>query len=258
MIAISAGILASGIANVFNLESYLQYGFFAFFSTLCVYNGQRVVKANTETTSPWLKWVGEHTRLTIALSIISGLIGAYFFIRLLNDVMPLVLLPMGVAVIISVYYVVRMGGRNLRELPHLKIHAIAFTWTVIMVVFPIINEQLNEWEVFKFFIPAHYIYFIAVAIPFDIRDLKHDSPSQRTIPQVVGIRNAKIISIVLLVLVCALIGAISSFSLLRPLFVCAFLIQIFLIAFSSNKTDFYYSIFIDGAIAILGLSYLAK
>jgi len=258
VIATSAGILAAGIANFLNLTNYLQYGLFSFFSTLCVYNGQRVVKAFTKTKSPGLKWVGERVRLIMVLSIVGGLLGAYFFILLLNDITPFIILLIAAAVIISLYYVVRIGGRNLRELPHPKIHSIAFTWTVIMVVFPIVNENLNNWRVFKFFIPAHYLYFIAVAIPFDIRDLKYDLPSQKTIPQVVGVRNAKIISIILLTLMCIVMGAIPSYSLLTPLFMLAILTQITLIAFSGKKQDFYYTIFIDGAIALLGISYLAR
>lgn len=177
VIAIAAGTLASGIANVLNIDNKIQYGLFAFFSTLCVYNVQRLIKARRTSKSPWLKWVNEHVPLIVVISIISGLAGAYFFIRLLNDVTLLVILPIIVAVIISLYYVISIGDKNLRELPYLKVHCIAFTWTVIMVVFPIVNEQLNEWEVFKFFIPAHYLYFVAVAIPFDIRDLKYDSIS---------------------------------------------------------------------------------
>lgn len=258
VIAISAGVLASGIANVLILENYLEYGLFSFFSTLSVYNGQRVVKTNSKIKSPWLKWVAERIKFLSALSIISGLIGGHFFIRLLNDVTSIIILPIGAAAIISLYYVVGIKGRNLRELPHLKIHSIAFTWTVILVVFPILNEKLCNWQIFKFFIPAHYIYFVAVAIPFDIRDLKYDSPSQRTIPQVVGVRGAKMISIVLLILVCLVIGSIPSLSLLTPLFILAILTQIIFIAFSASKQDFYYSILIDGAIAMLGMSYLLR
>ncbi len=166
---------------------------------------------------------------------------------------------MGGAIIISFYYVVRIGSKNLRELPHLKAHLIALTWTGIIVVFPIVNENIHNWEILLVFIPVHYLYFVAVSIPFDIRDLKYDSPSQRTIPQVVGVQNAKIISIALLMLVLVSLGIVSSFSMSTPLFVFAILMQILLIAYCTEKhRDFYYTILIDGTIALLGVSYLTK
>lgn len=107
-----------------------------------------------------------------------------------------------------------------------------------------------------FFTPANYLYFIAVAIPFDIRDLKYDSPKQRTIPQVVGVRNAKLIAVILLVLALAGIGFISNTFMLKPMIVFAILIQILLITFLPEKhQNFYCSVLIDGAIALLGISY---
>ncbi|SNZ01175.1 hypothetical protein [Flagellimonas pacifica] len=259
VIATSAGLLAAGIANIFNLDQYLSYGQFAFFSTLCVYNLQRVVKVNLETKTPWLSWVGQHRTLIILISIVSGLLGGYFFVLLLNEITPIVMMLMVGATTISFYYVVRIGSKNLRELPHLKIHLIALTWTIIIVVFPMLNENIHNWETFIIFIPAHYLYFAAVAIPFDIRDLKYDLPSQRTIPQVIGIPKAKIISILLLILVLISLGVVSSYSISTPLFVLAIIVQMLLILYSTEKRkDFYYSILIDGAIALLGVSYLIR
>ncbi len=258
VIASSAGILISGIANIFTLDNYLDYGLFGFFSTLCVYNSQRLLKANMNTKTPWLKWVSKHSILIIVLCIVSGILGAYLFIRLLNDITPIVLVLVIGGTIISFFYVVRIGRKNIRELPHLKIHSIALTWTAIIVLFPMVNENIHNMEMFLFFIPAHYFYFIAVAIPFDIRDLKYDAPTQRTIPQVVGTQNAKIISIILLILIMVGLGVVSFSSLLTPLFGLAMLTQIILIAFITEKrSDFYYTILIDGGIALLGLSYLA-
>jgi hypothetical protein len=257
VIAASACALAAGIANIFNLDNKLHYGLFGFFSTLCVYNGQRLFKAIMGKNTPWLKWVENHKILISVLSILSGLLAGYFFIELLNKLTLAITILIGGAVIISFFYVVRMGKRNIRELPHLKIHSIALTWTVIMVLFPIVNENIYNWEVLILFIPAHYIYFIAIGIPFDIRDLKYDLPTQRTIPQVVGVRKAKMISIVLLIIVSVYLGVFSPYSLLNPLFILVFLTQILLITFTTEKQkSICYATLIDGGIMLLGLSYL--
>lgn len=256
IVATSAGILAAGIANLFTLDNYIHYGLFGFFSTWFVYNSQRLFKSNSKTRTPWLKWVDKH-RLTInILSIIGGLLAGYFFILLLNEITLTIVALVSGAGFISFFYVVRVGEKNIREIPYLKIHSVALTWTAMMVVFPIVNENIHNWRILMFFTPANYLYFIAVAIPFDIRDMKYDSPKQRTIPQVVGVRNAKLIAVILLGLALAGIGSISNTFMLKPMTVFAILIQILLITFLPEKhQNFYCSVLIDGAIALLGISY---
>ena len=257
IIATSAGVLIAGIVSLFDIANYLEYGLFGFFSTFCVYNAQRLFKASLETKTPWLKWVSKHKKLILNLSIVSGLLSVYYFIQLLNNINLTIVILVVVALCIAFFYVVRLGRKNIREIPHLKIHSIAFTWTAIIVAFPIVNENMLNSEIILFFIPAHYLYFIAVAIPFDIRDLKYDLPTQRTIPQVMGIKKAKVLAIALLIITVLLISFFSNYYLLKPLFLLAVIIQMFLIiSTKTTQKDFYCTILIDSAIAFLGISYL--
>ncbi len=257
VIATSAGLLIAGICNVFLIENDLYYGFFGFFSTLFVYNSQRLFKANIETKTAWLKWVYQHRKIIFFLSISSGIISGYLFFKLLNKVTPIIVLLFILAIMISLFYVIKIKGRSLRELPYVKIHSIALTWTLVIVSFPILNENIYDLDILLIFIPANYIYFVAVAIPFDIRDLKHDSLTQRTIPQVVGIRNSKLISILLLISTALGIGIVFPNILKTLTFVIALSTQITLIVFTTvNRQEIYYSLLIDGAIALLGISYL--
>ncbi len=257
VIATSAGLLIAGICNVFLIENDLYYGFFGFFSTLFVYNSQRLFKANIETKTAWLKWVYQHRKIIFFLSISSGIISGYLFFKLLNKVTPIIVLLFILAIMISLFYVIKIKGRSLRELPYVKIHSIALTWTLVIVLFPILNENIYDLDILLIFIPANYIYFVAVAIPFDIRDLKHDSLTQRTIPQVVGIRNSKLISILLLISTALGIGIVFPNILKTLTFVIALSTQITLIVLTTvNRQEIYYSLLIDGAIALLGISYL--
>mgnify|MGYP005992208213 CR=1 FL=1 len=258
IISTSAGFLASGIANLFALDNYLYYGLFGFFSTLSVYNIQRLIKSKTSTKTPWLSWVFEHKTLIIIISVLSAFLTAFFFIRVLNNINLMVISLMSLAVLISYFYVVRIGNKNIRELPYIKIHCIALTWTTVIVAFPLMNENILDCKMTMLIIPAHYIYFLAIAIPFDIRDLKYDLLTQRTIPQVVGTINAKLISILLLIITSIILASIFSGQLLTPLFIIAILIQILFVLFATEKRqDFFYSVFLDGAIALLGISYLS-
>lgn len=258
VIATSAGILATGIANIFALPNYFHYGLFSFFSTFCVYNSQRLFKATINRKTPWLKWVFKHLKIVFILSVFSGLIADYFFFRLINNIASITIILFILAIIISFFYVVSIGGNNLREFPYLKIHAIALTWTLIIVLFPIVNENIADWGTLMIFSVAHYCYFVAVAIPFDIRDLNHDAPTQRTIPQVVGMRKAKVVSILLLISTAIGIGIVFPYLLKTLPFVFAILTQIVLVAFTTlSRQEIYYSVLIDGAIALLGISYFS-
>ena len=257
IIATSDGILISGVANLFNISNYFEYGVFGFLSTFSVYNAQRLFKTKLETKIPWLLWVNKHQKLILKLSIVSGLISLIYLTQLLNNINPTLIIFFNIAVCISVFYVVRIGRKNIREFPYLKIHSIAFTWTIVIILFPLVNENILNYHMLTFFVPAHYLYFIAVSITFDIRDLKYDSKNQRTIPQVFGINNAKKIASTLLLITLTLIGVFSNTNLLTPFLVISIIVQILLITFiKKSSNNFYYAILIDSSIALLGISYL--
>ena len=163
-------------------------------------------------------------------------------------------LLLAVSSIISFFYVIRIRGKNMRELPFIKIHLIAFTWVVILILFPILNENI-ETTVVDFSI-AHYAYVLAVTIPFDIRDLKYDSPKQKTIPQFFGVFGAKIIGVVLLLLFDGYMISILDELVYNPLFHVAVFAQIILIIYmNENKREYYCAGLIDGSITLLGMSY---
>lgn len=257
MIATSAGFLVAGVAKILGLADYWEYGLFGFFSTFCVYNGQRLFTANATVKTSALNWTAKHRLLILVLSIVSGLLATYFFFKVLNDVTVALVILMGVAVPLSFFYVVPIGGKNIRERAHLKVHAIALTWTGIIGGFPVVNESIDNWAVLVLFFPVLYFYFSAVAIAFDIRDLKYDLQTLRTIPQVMGVQRAKIVAISLLVITMVGIGLFSTYYFVHPIFAIAILIQIFLIAsIRKEHPDTYYTVFIDGAVSLLGISFL--
>jgi hypothetical protein len=159
-----------------------------------------------------------------------------------------------IASLASFFYVTRLNSRDLRDIPHLKIHLISFAWVTVLVLFPMLNEGKGENALWMGI--AHYIYILAIAIPFDIRDLKYDSPSQHTIPQVVGVDVARIFAVFLLVVFGALMLYINQELWSNALFYVSVFSQIALILFMNEKrSDLYCAIGIDGAITLLGLSY---
>ncbi len=156
--------------------------------------------------------------------------------------------------VISLLYVYKFKDKSLRDIPHLKIHLIAIIWVVAIGIFELLNEQNFKFENWLFVL-AHYFYIIAVTIPFDIRDLKYDDSNQRTIPQVFGIKKAKIISVLFLIIY--FLTAINQQQNLiknTPFISVIVYTIILVIAVSKNRNEFHYSGLIEGSILLLGLS----
>ena len=97
---------------------------------------------------------------------------------------------------------------------------------------------------------------ISAAIPFDIRDVKFDQNSQKTIPQVVGVFWAKTLSIILLLMFAGLMMIYEPRLELAWAFYLAITIQLILLLFmNENRGDTYCAGAIDGAIGLIGVSY---
>lgn len=254
IVAISAGLLSAGYCFMHGIETWYLYGLFAFFSTFSVYNGQRLIKSTHPTQTPWLMWVQRNEKSLYLATFASGLLtlSSLLLIGKISFDSVLLLLTSG---IISLFYVIPIKGVVMREIPYIKIYLIASTWAVVLILFPMLNEDKFEWSVVLHAL-AHALFIISAAIPFDIRDVKFDSDSHRTIPQVIGVQWAKSISSLLLLLF-LMIMVFSSPQLITSLvFYCALVVQLILLLFmNENRGDLYCAGAIDGAIGLIGLSY---
>lgn len=220
---------------------------------MAVYNGQRLFKSEQPNQTPWLKWVKRNQRLLFLVVVFCSIASLGVLLSILNwNIKTLALLLVAGAV--SALYVIRIKGINMREIPYLKIHLIGISWSLIIIVFPILNENLNE--PYAIYGLAHYLYIVAVTIPFDIRDLKHDNEQHKTIPQVLGIQKSKLIAVVMLIVFSLLMILVNQNFMLNALFYVAIVSELILIILmNEERSDTYCAGLIDGTIAILGLCY---
>lgn len=231
------------------------YGLFSFGSTLAVYNFQRVIKLNQHPSTSWKSWVKDHLSFVLFL-IFSGLFISGFSMYAIFQLNSPALIYLSIAIIISIFYVVRIKDRNLRGIPFLKIYLIALVWVMVTMIIPLINENQLNIDALSFSM-IHLIYFVAVTIPFDIRDLKFDDPKQKTIPQIIGKKHAVFVSGILLfvfyILALVLMGKLAT----NPLFHAAILLQmILLLKMHEKRNEIYTTIFIDGSLILLGMAYI--
>ena len=251
--ALSSGTLSAGFCFSQQIENWNWYGLLTFFSTLAVYNGQRLFKAKSKFKTPWLSWVNNNQKLIGFGTFLSLCSAGYIFLEIWNFNWVSFML-LSISGIVSILYVVKIKGRNMRELPYLKIHLIALTWIAVIIAFPILNEGLQTEIATVLF--AHYCYVLAVTIPFDIRDLKFDDKEHNTIPQMVGIKASKTLSLVSLTLFTLLMVSVENKLKTNGLFYGGVLVQMILVIFMNEKrSDIYCAGLIDGAIALVGLSY---
>lgn len=247
-------MLSAGWTSLWRMENWWLYGLYAFFSTLCVYNLQRLFKITRYKRTPWLLWVHRY-RVYIYVLVAGSFAGAALCLLSLLKFQWAALLCIVLAGLISVFYVVKVKGKiNLRDIPYLKIHLIAFTWVLVLILFPLMNEHATSHG-YSYAI-AHYAYVLAITIPFDIRDLKYDEAEKKTIPQVLGVQGAKILSVVLLAMFLATMVVFIPDLRDNYLIYSAVLVQLLLVfAMNPQRSDLYCAGGIDGAIGLLGLAY---
>lgn len=243
-----------GVAEYHGVEMSKWIGLFGYLATFTVYNGQRLIKTKSMTHTPWLSWVHKNRSWIMALVIFHAAFAIYVLLtRLALSAEHMALLF--IVAMISVLYVIRIGTQNLRDIPYLKIHLIAVSWSIILVVFPMLFADVALNEVFLWFL-AHYFFVLGITIPFDIRDLKYDHVHQRTIPQVYGASRARIIAVLAILLFSVMLLYLEQTLWYNMTFFAAVLMQVLLIIFMhKERGDLYCAGAIDGAIAVLGLAY---
>jgi len=161
---------------------------FCFFSTIVAYNSIKYLDLIVQSNSSF------STNLKIIL-IISGLsmAGMAYFIQIFGWIEILFLATLS---LVSYLYSNTPSSRfkSLRSTTGIKIIIIAMVWTGTTVILPGLSEDfISEsrlWgETFQ-----RFLLVIVLTLPFDLRDLRVDYGEIKTIPQLIGIKQTKILS----------------------------------------------------------------
>lgn len=234
-----------------------------FFAALFDYSFHRFITLHNKPEalrSEKYNWEAGHFNLLKSLIIISliclGISLLLVRIQIMYLLVPLALLTFLYSIAIFKKNEVRF---RLQEIPGIKIFLIAFVWSATTVLIPVLQSENNVGrnQVLLVFI-ERFTFIVAVAIPFDIRDMKADQLSGfRTIPIVLGENYARLISNIALVL--SLIIAIAHYRLNQQTFIIPFYSASIALNyyFINNKKlknrPLYYHGILDGSIIIHGL-----
>ncbi|TYB79314.1 hypothetical protein ES674_05945 [Bizionia myxarmorum] len=171
--------------------------FFIFFASITGYNFVKffgLAKFHHRSLSSWLKFIQ-------LMSFICFLIMGYFASKLQLKT----ILYLGVFATITFLYAIPFipkkfyldTQQNLRNVSGLKVYVIALVWAGVTVLIPLINNnQLLDTTVIWAFAQRFFLV-LALMLPFEIRDMQFDSIKLATIPQRIGIKNTKIMGLVL-------------------------------------------------------------
>lgn len=154
--------------------------------------------------------------------------------------------------ILSFFYVWKipgLNGKNLRDIPGIKIYIIAFVWVLISVLLPYLIDKNQDYGQMSQLFIAEFCFMIAITIPFDIRDVKLDDSSKKTIPQIIGIKKSVWISVLLLIASQILWQQLlPSFNL--GIWLTALISVAVLYLVNTNRNELYFSGIIDGLLLL--------
>jgi len=258
LISSITGVITFGWTTFLDSDQSLFYSVVVFGATLFTYNLHRILRLKEiqHTYSHRHIWLIQHPVILYALAGIGLALTGVFYILYFFSLYSFLIL--GLVGLISVSYAwrIKAGRKTLRELPYLKIYLIALSWMLVCFVWPIISEQkhiIDYWMV----IVASYLYVFAATIPFDIRDYTFDARDQKTIPHIIGEKNAKLVAVASLVTSYSLLTYFSSDVVTNLLFMMAYLGMFLLIVFTRQKNyELYFSFLIDAWILFFGLGFL--
>lgn len=148
---------------------------------------------------------------------------------------------------------------RLREIPLLKIFLIAFVWSAVTILLPVMHSELSfkASELWCMFI-ERFVFVFAITIPFDIRDMAVDRLSGiHTIPLLLGEKRARQIAIGGLLLFMVLTGVHyvpkGEWHLALALSITS-IISVYLISDKKlQKGKYYYYGLLDGTLVLQGV-----
>jgi len=196
-------------------------------------------------SSKKIDWFKEHIQTLRYLTFLGGII-ALSTVWFLHFSAILTLSLLGLLSLLYAYPFTK-ARKGLRDYPYLKIYLISITWAVTAAV-PLLNgaypSNVSTWWLT---IAEKFCFVLAITIPFDIRDLKYDDSNKRTIPQIMGVKNAKIFSLLpLLIHFFVSIYLYNNTILLWAHTVMLVVTGFLLMNTSENNREDYFSLGLDG------------
>lgn len=223
-VALSVGTLVTGLTNHHHVDSCWYWGLFSFSGTFVTYNFHRLVRhtsfKNAQISTERGRWLNQHRIFIIGcIGIITVIVSLIYFPFPIRTTSLWVILIAGI-IVLGYALPIPFIEKSLRDIRGLKNVWITAVW--VLLIYFILLESTHDIH-HPDLIYIGLFTFVQI-IPFDIRDLSYDSPTMKTLPQLVGIRGAQIIGTMLISFIIYSILRSHTFNLLLILTaICALL-----------------------------------
>ncbi len=254
-LGLSAAVCTWGTFVLLDQPIPLRYLLFVLSGTMTIYSFHSFYKLKkinrTTSTEPRMP---TYLIVTLFAGSISTLI-LYLLLNRSNQIM--LLLP---AVLALLYVFPIYKRKRLKDYPFIKIIAIVIAWTTITYWIPVhsISGWWKEWG-YNYLLMDRLLFFFALAIPFDIRDIKYDIDHfLKTIPNTIGLYNSQYLALFTLFMAggfmamgCELLGIGPDIK--TGILLVYLLLGIIVIRIKKPPSAVFYSWFIDGILFLYGL-----
>lgn len=236
-----------------------------FSSTIALYNFSIFLskpKNPERSTSLRVRWIFSHYRLMITISMIAilSIIPLSLFLGTSSKILLLILAFISIAYNLPLFSI-QDKKFGIRNIPGIKLFLIASVWALSCVLLPILELESHKVTIVTLndtiiLIVNRFLFFAAIAVPFDVRDIYQDKFYElKTIPVLFGEKWSLLIcqgflgAYLILLLVFNDQFDTDFIGLSLTIILCGWLI------FKSKwkKNEYYYFLFLDG---ILILQYL--
>ncbi len=252
-VAMGAGVLALGWCRFLGLDDALIFSGLIAFSVCSVYNAHRIYKCERKLSQAEMNdWYAKNKTLVKTAFFMSFML-MLVCLRMLNLSFSQYIL-LGIGALFSTWYVVPIFSFRLREISLLKAPLVALVWTGILVVFPQLG-MANIMPDFFAYSLAFFCYFLALTIPFDVRDLSLDATTQDTIPMVLGVGKSRYLAVILLVVSILIIAKINQNSWLMFILIPSYVITaVFILATNEYRREVFYA-GLDATMVLVGIAF---
>jgi hypothetical protein len=178
--------------HMFHNSLDLNMAGFAFLGTIAGYNFVKY-----ESLYKNKKPIGRQLKAITFLSVFSFLVTIFCFFKLELITQIVAIVFFGLTLLYTIPFFPNKG--NVRNWSGVKIYIVAFCWAGITILLPLINADITfSTDVFLKF-GQRFLLVIVLILIFEIIDLKNDDPSLMTVPQKIGVKNTKILGLLLLI-----------------------------------------------------------
>lgn len=236
-----------------------RYTIAAALGTIAGYGSMRWVRSREPKlrASEHLSWFSERYALMFVLCLVCA-VAAAILCWPPRWLLHRWLLAAGVLAVLYVSPFTAKDGLTigLRRVPGLKLFVIAIVWVLAVVAVPMEYDLAGHSpQNIVLMMCMRMPLFMALAIAFDVRDQPFDPPVLRTLPQLIGVRGARVVAVMLLscsalfehVFLRSLDYAVSAWLILPVYAIAAVLVALS----SPGRGPIYYAILLDGLLILL-------